>query len=92
MEKALPEITPDFITENKELDQTRQNSKKKGGPYTSIARKKRRERVFQLHFDYGYSSRKIAQQLNANRHTIDDDINYGYSQLSVEWESYDVES
>jgi len=55
---------------------------KKGGPYSKNEKDKRREEVYRLCFEYGYSARKIAEMLDANRNTINGDINYWYSQIS----------
>ena len=49
---------------------------KKGGPYTKSEQRKRREEVYKLYFDYGYSARKIAEFLKINRNTIYNDISY----------------
>ncbi len=54
---------------------------KKGGPYTKQQQEKRRDEVFKLHFEYGYSAVQIANLLNVNRNTINDDIKYWYSEL-----------
>jgi len=54
---------------------------KKGGPYTKQEQEKRRNDVFNLHFEYGYSAVQIAKLLNVNRNTINDDIKYWYSEL-----------
>ena len=76
----LPPIETSFFEENKKLDQTRPKSKK-GGSYTKNERQKRRDEVYRLHFEYGYSARKIADLMKINRHTIDSDIQYLYSTL-----------
>ena len=76
----LPEIETTFFEENKKLDQTRPKKvPKKGGPYSKDEKQKRRDEVYRLHFDYGYSARKIADLMKINRHTIDGDIDYWYS-------------
>src|SRR3989442_7819844 len=85
------EIPHEFIEENQKLDQTRPIVKK-GGPYTKKERQDRQNEVFRLHFEYGYSSRQIAEMMKINRHTIDEDINHLYSQLSKEWRSYDFDA
>jgi len=54
---------------------------KKGGPYTKKEQEKRKDEVFKLHFEYGYSAVQIANLLNVNRNTINDDIKYWYSEL-----------
>ena len=93
MNDELPIVTPDFFSS--ELDKTRQFSRKiskMGGPYAKSDRIKRRNEVFRLHFSMGYSTVKIAQLLQVNRHTIESDIKYGYSILSKEWEKGKIES
>lgn len=52
---------------------------KKGGPYSKDEREKRQNEVFRLHFEFGYSAVKIADLMNINRNTINDDIKYLYS-------------
>ena len=54
---------------------------KKGGPYTKQEQEKRRDEVFKLHFEYGNSAVQIANLLNVNRNTINEDIKYWYSEL-----------
>lgn len=63
---------------------------KKGGPYTKKEQDSRRQEVFRLHFEKGYSAVKISEMLNVNRNTINEDIRYWYSQLAQEFSSYDV--
>ena len=55
--------------------------KKKGGPYTKQQQEKRRDEVFKLHFEYGYSAVQIAKLLNVNRNTINEDIKYWCTEL-----------
>ena len=55
--------------------------KEKWRPYPTHAKKTRRDEVFRLHFDYGYSARKIAEMMKINRNTVNADIMYCYSQL-----------
>lgn len=62
---------------------------KKGGPYTKNERKKRRDEVYKLHFEYGDSARKIAEFLNINRATINQDITYWYSDVVKKWNKLD---
>lgn len=56
----------------------------KTSPYTKSERKVRREEVFKLHFEYGYSARKIAQTMKIHRNTINRDISFWYSRLQIE--------
>jgi hypothetical protein len=81
MTSELPEFTSDFINENKKLSQTMSKSKN-GGPYPKHEKIARRSEVYRLHFDYGYSGRKIADLMKINRNTINSDINYWYSKLN----------
>ena len=74
----LPQVTSDFLDENEKLCQTMPNSKK-GGPYSKNERDFRRNEVYRLHFDYGYSARKIAELMKINRNTVNGDIGYWYS-------------
>lgn len=64
---------------------------KKGGPYPTQAKKIRRDEVFKLHFDYGYSARKTADMTKTNRNTINSDISYWYSQFQKEDHKVSVE-
>lgn len=74
-----------------QLGQTMPKSEKSGGHYPVHAKKLRRDEVFRLHFDYGYSARKIAEMIKINRNTINSDITYWYSQLQRDDERVSVE-
>jgi predicted phosphohydrolase len=75
----LPVVDTEFIEENKKI-----NSKthRNGGPYSRSDRDKRRQEVYKLHFEYGYSARKISELMKMNRNTINGDIDYWYSKTS----------
>ena len=62
---------------------------KKGGPYTKKEQEDRREQVFKLCFKNGYSAVKIAEILNVNRNTVNDDIKHWRLQLAEEFEDRD---
>ena len=81
MENDLLEITEEFFLENKNHLQKINSQRKKGGPYSKHQKDKRREEVYRLHFDYGYSARKIADLMKVNRNTINGDIDYWYSKI-----------
>lgn len=83
-------ITQEFIEENQK--QKISNTRKPGGPYSKQERQKRQSEVFRLHFELGYSARKISEMMRVNRHTIDNDINQIYLQLDTEWNSYSFDS
>ena len=65
---------------------------KKGGPYTKKEQDNRRQEVFRLHFEKGYSAVRISEMLNVNRNTINEDIRYWYSQLAQELKNEDLVS
>lgn len=82
----IPQVADEFIDENKKLCQT---MTKKGGRYSKQETHIRRSEVFRLHFDYGYSARKIAGMMKINRNTITNDIRYWYTQVSDKWKTVD---
>jgi len=88
MSQELANVSKTFLNENSSICKI----KKKGGPKNKIQRKERRDKVHKLHFEFGYSAVKISEILGIHRNTIGSDINYWYSKLSKEWNSYDIES
>ena len=60
---------------------------KKGGPYSKQEQQKRRDEVFKLHFEYGYSATQIAEMLKINRNTINSDVSFLYSKLGDEMDN-----
>lgn len=72
-------ITKEFIAES--IKHASAEHRKKGGPYNKKDRLERRNEVYRLHFDYGYSAVKIANLMNVNRNTINGDIDYWYSKI-----------
>lgn len=72
-------VNEEFIKQNQELNPKK--IPKKGGPYTKNERDKRMQEVYKLHFDYGYSARKISELMKVNRNTINGDIDYWYSRI-----------
>jgi len=52
-----------------------------GGPYTKQQQETRRNEVFELHFEQGFSAVNIAKTLGVNRNTINKDIEFLYSEL-----------
>jgi len=57
---------------------------KKGGPYTKQEQENRKDEVFKLHFEYGYSATQISEMLKINRNTINSDVSSLYSRLHDE--------
>lgn len=72
---SMPKVSQEFLKENKRSVK----HKPKSSPHTKTERKKRREEVFKLHFEYGYSARQIANMMNVNRNTINNDVSFWYS-------------
>ncbi len=54
---------------------------KNGGPYTKEEQEIRRNKVFELYFEKGYSAVKIADIIGVNRNTANKDIQYWYSEF-----------
>ncbi|GKS66962.1 hypothetical protein YTPLAS73_05090 [Nitrosarchaeum sp.] len=86
---TFEEITPEFIDENQKLCQT---IPKNSGPYPTQAKKSRRDKVLKLHFEYGYSARRISELMKINRNTINSDVNYWYSKLEKEQETVSADA
>ena len=79
---TFEEITPEFIAENQNnLGQFMPKSHQHG-PYSNQELEKRRDKVCQLHFEYGYSTRKIAKLMNVNRNTINGDNRHWYFKIT----------
>jgi len=60
---------------------------KKGGPYTKQQQEKRRKQVYELHFERGFSAVSIANELDVNRNTINEDIKYWMMQIASQFEN-----
>jgi len=63
---------------------------KKGGPYSKKEQEERKIQVYHLHFEENKSAAKIAELLNVNRNTINDDIRYWHLQLANEMKAQDL--
>lgn len=72
-------VSEDFIEENQDL--CSKSFTKRGGPYTKKETESRRNEVCRLHFEYGYSARKISDLIKINRNTINGDLQYWYSKI-----------
>ena len=59
--------------------------KKNGGPYSKQEQEKRRNQVYALYFEKGYSAVKIAEKLGVNRNTVNEDIKYWNQQIAVQF-------
>jgi len=91
MEDGLPHITDEFILENKNHYPKVNSQRRKGGPYSKQQRDKRREEVYRLCFEYGYTARKISELMKINRNTINGDVQYWYDKVVKNWNGLDPE-
>ena len=58
-------ISKEFLEENKSnLSQFMPKTRRRG-PYSKQEKESRRNEVYRLHFDYGYSARKISESISA---------------------------
>jgi len=81
----LPVVSKQFLKDNQTSRKTTKSGKKKGGPYSETDRQKRRNEVYRLHFEYGYSALKISELMKINRNTINGDIQYWYRKVVKNW-------
>jgi len=65
---------------------------KKGGRYTKKEQEERKIEVYHLHFEQNKSAVKIAELLNVNRNTINEDIHYWHKQIAGEFKSQDLKA
>ncbi|HET8847657.1 MAG TPA: hypothetical protein VFM20_02605 [Nitrososphaeraceae archaeon] len=74
------EIDNDFIEENKKINlvKHRQDFKGKFAPFTKSQRRKRRMEVYKLHFEHGVPATRIADMMNVDRNTINNDLKILY--------------
>ena len=80
-------VSEDFIETNKKFKPD--TRRKKGGPYTKQEIIDRKNEVYRLHFEYGYSARKIADLMKVNRNTVNGDIDYWYSKIVENFNTFD---
>jgi len=86
----IQEISKDFVNQNKKQRQ-KMSAKKRGGPYNKQERIKRKNEVYKLHFEFGYSSIQIADMMKINRNTINGDISSWYDKINKNWKLVDPE-
>ena len=87
--EELQSIEKQFIDENQKFSSKKTRT---GGPYNKKDRVMRRDQVYKMHFELGYSAVKISEMLKTNRNTINSDINYWYSKLADKWNRIDFET
>lgn len=57
-------------------------AQKQGGPYTKSEQDERRNKVYSMYFEKGFSAIKIASELEVNRNTINQDIKFLRSDIT----------
>jgi len=87
----LFQVQEEFLKENVEYAKTKRQ-RKNGGPYSKGDKNKRQDEVYRLHFEYGYSARKIAELMNINRNTINRDVDYWYYKACKNFNYMDPEN
>ena len=66
------------------------SEEKRGGPYTKPQQEKRREQVYQMYFEKGFSAVSIARELGVNRNTVNEDIKELSKQFGEEMNQHSV--
>jgi len=85
---TFEEITSEFIKENQNnLSQFKPKSRRRG-PYSKDEKESRRSEVYRLHFEYGYSARKIANLMKVARNTINSDVDFWYSKIVISTDDF----
>jgi len=77
----LLQVSDKFLKQNSKHAKIKKTTKK-GGPDSKNDKDKRRDEVYRLHFEYGYSARKIADLMKVNRNTINKDVGYWYYNIN----------
>ena len=88
---VLPKISKGFVTGNQKFCKDIKSKNKRGGPYSQTDRIARRNEVYKLYFEYGYSAKKISELMNINRNTINGDIQFWRGTVTKNWRSSGVE-
>ena len=76
---------PDPNQLNLNLVKHRQNSRHKFAPFTKSQRRKRRTEVYKLHFEHGMPATRIAEIMNVDRNTINNDLKFLYQKSLNEY-------
>ena len=85
MEKDETENKKESLKDSESLE-----PEKKGGPYSKKEQEERKIKVYHLCFEENKSAVEIAELLNVNRNTINDDIKYWHQQLASEFKAQDL--
>jgi hypothetical protein len=84
-------ISKEFLEENKSNLSQFMPKVRRRGPYSKQEKESRLNEVYRLHFDYGYSARKISELMKVNRNTINGDVSYWYSKIISNHNIFDPE-
>lgn len=87
MKKKLVRLQ-DTAKENVKIDLVR--PRQKFAPFTKSERKKRRIEVYKLHFENGMPATRIAQLMNVDRNTINNDLKFLYRQTMNDYNLDDM--
>ena len=60
-------------------------SQKRGGPYTKPEQELRRDKVYELYYEKGFSAVQTAKELGVNRNTVNEDIKYWAGQIASKY-------
>ena len=86
------EVSKEFLEENmSNLSQFMPKDRRRG-PYSRQEKDSRRNEVYRLHFEYGYSARKISELMKVCRNTLNGDISYWYSKISSNHSVFEPET
>ena len=86
------EVSKEFLEENmSNLSQFMPKDRRRG-PYSRQEKDSRRNEVYRLHFEYGYSARKISELMKVSRNTLNGDISYWYSKISSNHSVFEPET
>jgi hypothetical protein len=87
-------VNQEFIEENKKINlnlvRHRQNSRLKFAPFTRSQRRKRRTEVYKLHFEHGIPATRIAEMMNVDRNTINNDLKILYREALADYTPEDM--
>lgn len=79
-----------LLPEKSSLNMALNEQDKKGGRYTKKEQEERKLQVYHLHFEQGKAAVKIAELLNVNRNTINDDIRFWHQRIGTEINTQEV--
>jgi hypothetical protein len=84
MDDPSLDLNPEFIEENRRSNLVR--PRQKFAPFTKAERQKRRQEVYRLHFENGIPAVAIADMMQVDRNTINNDLQVLYRQVGKDWD------